>query len=250
MTYRFALERENHEHLASGGVLRSAPGFPAFPIRLGSEMLRRALAVAGPPAIVWDPCCGSGYLLTVLGLKHRAEIDRVIGTDVEPAAVALARRNLALLTGEGLAARSVELREMGERFAKVSYARASLSAQRLARDLAAQGGDVPSTVAKADVFDADELRLALGDVRPNVVITDVPYGEQSSWAGTDAGIEGMLRSLAQVLDDGAVIAVATRGRKVRADAGLRRLTSFRVGSRAVALFSYSRAVPATTEGTP
>ena len=43
MTYRYALTRESYADL-SGGVLHSAPGFPAFPVRLASEMFQRALA--------------------------------------------------------------------------------------------------------------------------------------------------------------------------------------------------------------
>ncbi len=55
MAYRYALVRENYEDLASGGGLRSAPGFPAFPVRLASEMFQRALALHGEPAaLLWD----------------------------------------------------------------------------------------------------------------------------------------------------------------------------------------------------
>lgn len=112
MVYRYALARENQEDLASGGVLYSAPGFPAFPVRLASEMFQRALALReGRPAMVWDPCGGSGYLLTVLALLHRPQITRVLGTDLDPAALRLTRQNLGLLSGDGLAVRSAELQE-------------------------------------------------------------------------------------------------------------------------------------------
>lgn len=46
----------------------------------------------------------------------------------------------------------------------------------------------------------------------------------------------MLRALETALPGDAVIAVATRGRKVRRDDGRRPLASFKIGTRAVALF--------------
>ncbi|MFD2352348.1 hypothetical protein ACFSTC_28350 [Nonomuraea ferruginea] len=47
MTYRHAIVRTSHEDLASGAVLHSAPRFPAFPVRLASEIFQRALALRG-----------------------------------------------------------------------------------------------------------------------------------------------------------------------------------------------------------
>jgi 23S rRNA (guanine2535-N1)-methyltransferase len=39
VSYRIALDRHDTRDLASGHVLRSAPGYPAFPVRLAEEML-------------------------------------------------------------------------------------------------------------------------------------------------------------------------------------------------------------------
>lgn len=85
MVYRYAVTRENYADF-SGGVLHSAPGFPQFPVRLASEMFQRAIAlVPSSTAQVWDPCCGSGHLLTALAFQHRRDITSVLGTDVEVA---------------------------------------------------------------------------------------------------------------------------------------------------------------------
>lgn len=235
MAYRHALTRESYADL-SGGVLHSAPGFPAFPVRLASEMFQRALYFApSSTAQIWDPCCGSGYLLTALALRHRPDITGVLGTDLDPAALTLAQKNLALLSEHGMDARADELRARAERLGKPAYLDAAAAAQRLARELAQRGGALPSGVARADVFDPDQLRHVLDGQRPNLVITDVPYGEQTSWAGPnrEAGIDGMLRALEEVLDDDTVIAVATRGRKPRLAETHRRLASFRIGTRVV-----------------
>ena len=236
MAYRYALTRENHEDLSPGEVLHSAPGFPAFPVRLASETFQRALAEHGGERVtVWDPCCGSGYLLTVLGLVHHPQVASVLGSDLDEQALGLARRNLALLTADGLAARRAELLERAERWGKDGHAVDSV--ERLARRLADGGGDLPSRVASSDALDPEQLRAALDGERPDLVVTDVPYGEQTTWAGPygDAGVAGMLDALGAVLDPSAVVAVATRGRKVAAGP-YRSLSSFRVGTRAVALF--------------
>lgn len=240
MGYRFALTRENHEDLSAGGVLFSAPGFPAFPVRLASEMFQRAMtSVPDGPTIVWDPCCGSGYLLTVLALLHRDQIAGIIGSDVDEAALELARQNLDLLGDSALALRSAELRERALAFDKPSYAWAADAARRLADQLTARGGPLPHTVARADAFDPDQLETALNGQRPQMVITDVPYGEQTTWWGpsADHGLTGMLRSISAVLDDDAVIALATRGRKVLLDERIPRLARFKVGTRAVTLLN-------------
>ncbi|SNR71458.1 rRNA methyltransferase [Actinomadura mexicana] len=246
MAYRYAVVRQNHEDLASGGVLHSAPGFPAFPVRLASEMFQRALALLREDeATVWDPCCGSGYLLTVLGLLHHRQITAVLGTDVDTEALRLAAQNLSLLDEAGLTARAADLDARAERWDKPSYAAPARAARRLARELRTGRGGVGHAVRPADVFDPEQLRRALDGARPGLVITDVPYGEQTDWRGPGgaSGVAGMLRALGAVLPEEAVIAVAVRGRRLRLDDGLRADSSFRIGTRAVALF-HARAVRA------
>ncbi|WP_182902926.1 50S ribosomal protein L11 methyltransferase [Microbispora sp. H10830] len=238
MTYRHATVRGDYADLASGAVLHSAPGFPAFPVRLATEMFLRAMELrGGGRATVWDPCCGSGYLLTVIGLLHRRRISAVLASDIDPAAVGLAERNLALLTRAGLAARAVHLAEQAERWGRASHTAAAEAAHRIASSLSADGGDVPNAVYQADVFDADRLLQILDGRPPDVVITDVPYSEQTSWHGPNGadGVAGMLNTLGAVLGENAVIAVAVRGRKAPRADRLRTCASFRIGTRTVAL---------------
>jgi 23S rRNA (guanine2535-N1)-methyltransferase len=239
MSYRFETLARNYADLASGAVLHSAPGHPAFPVRLASEMFRRALALldAQGPVTIWDPCCGSGYLVTVLALLHRERIHEVIATDIDSEAVAIARRNLALLTEAGLSARAADLTELADRYGKASHADAARVARRLARQLAGAGGDLPSHAETADVFDSGQLVSALGGRSPHIVITDVPYGEQTEWQGADAGsgTAGMVRAVASRLPAGAVIVVAARGRRVPLDDDVRPVEKFKIGTRSVAL---------------
>jgi tRNA G10 N-methylase Trm11 len=237
LAYRYAVTRENYADLS--GVLHSAPGFPAFPARLASEMFQRALALSpDAPARVWDPCCGSGYLLSALVLLHRRDITEVLGTDLDPAALALAQKNVGLLSEAGMVGRATDLRARAERLGKPAYLDTAAAAERLGRALAEQGGTVSGGVARADALDPDQLRRALYGRRPNLVITDIPYGEQTTWTGPSAarGVTGMLSALDEVLDEGVVIAVAARGRRVTADSPRTPVASFKIGTRAVALF--------------
>ncbi|WP_030106535.1 rRNA methyltransferase [Actinoalloteichus caeruleus] len=245
MGYQHAVTRENYQDLASGAVLRSAPGLPAFPVRLASEVFQRAVALRGRsgPVTVWDPCCGSGYLLTVLGLLHRAALSAVVASDLDERALSLARANLALLSDRGLTARAAELRALAERHGKPGYRETADTALRLRARLAG-GGDVPVTVLAADAFDpapavADRFR----DGPPDIVVTDVPYGERTDWLGPAAsgGTAGMLGAVASVVPAETVLVVATRGRKVPL-AVPRPAGSLRVGTRAVALLRAGQVV--------
>jgi hypothetical protein len=242
MSYRHVTDRADYADFAGGAVLRSAPGFPAFPVRLGSEIFQRATALRGGdrPAVLWDPCCGSGYLLTVLGLLHRRSIGAVLATDAAEPALDLARRNLALLDPRALQERAAELDARAEEFGKPSYREAAESARRLGRTLAEDGGPLPVGVRRANAFDREELAAAVAatGVVPDLVLTDVPYGEQTDWLGADddAGVPEMLTAVAAVLPDHAVLAVTVRGRRVPLG-GVRARESFKIGTRAVALLT-------------
>jgi len=71
MPYKFARDRENYELFAGGGVLYSAPGHAAFPVRLTNEIFGRCMALwdaegGGRRPTLYDPCCGGAYHLTTL----------------------------------------------------------------------------------------------------------------------------------------------------------------------------------------
>ncbi|MDH6112124.1 SAM-dependent methyltransferase [Kitasatospora sp. MAP12-15] len=240
MGYRHVIVKADYADLASGAVLRSAPGFPAFPVRLTSEIFQRALALRGgdSPAVVWDPCCGSGYLLSVIGLLHRRAVSSVLASDLSAEALGLARENLSLLDPAALEARAKVLEEQAERFAKPSYLESADAARRLARTLTDDGGPLPAAVHRADAFDRGELAAAVAGAAPDIVVTDVPYGEQTEWLGAEgeAGVPEMLAAVASVLPGHAVLAVTVRGRKVPLG-GVRPKESFKIGTRAVALLT-------------
>ncbi|MGW9556358.1 rRNA methyltransferase [Nocardiopsis sp. NPDC055551] len=232
MSYRYATERTDHSALASGQVLRSAPGFPGFPVRLASELLQRAMVHLGHErARLWDPCCGSGYLVTVLGLLHRDLLVHVRASDVDPDAVAIAARNLELLTAEGMAERERELRRSALDFGRVAYVERAEAARDLAAGLAVTGGDLPHESAVADVFTLTE------PVDADLVVTDVPYGEMTRWEGDipQDPVHGLLSSMGRVLPERSVVVLTARTRRVRLPEGVRALERVKVGNRSAVL---------------
>ncbi|KXK60359.1 hypothetical protein AWW66_19225 [Micromonospora rosaria] len=249
MTYRFATERPDYSDLASGAVLRSAPGHPAFPVRLASEMFLRAWHALGRPRVtVWDPCCGSGYLLTVLGLLHRERIAGIVASDVADGPLRLARANLGLLSADGLQDRAAELDELADRFQRPAHRTAAEAARRLRAQLTP--GDPATVVGRADALVPEQVAdLLAASGPPDLVLTDVPYGEQTTWQGADpaAGLPGLLDSLAGALPAETMVALATRGRRVPLPAGTRTAARFKIGTRAVALLRLHDVRPAVGE---
>jgi hypothetical protein len=232
--YQYATAKGDYRDLASGFVLRSAPGQPAFPVRLAQELFQRSAAhlPTGSQLSLWDPCCGSGYLAAVLGLLYRRRLARVICSDISAEAVALAAGNLALLSGAGLAERERELRERAVRYGKPSYLEAAQAALRLAEQLRETGGDLPGITQRADIFDPAALAtLPTADL----VITDVPYGEQTAWQSSaqlgDQPLSAMLHSLCQVLPPHAIVAICARKRRISFGRPVQALERLKLGHR-------------------
>ncbi|MFD0803959.1 rRNA methyltransferase, partial [Streptomonospora algeriensis] len=183
MAYRYATERRDHSDLASGNVLRSAPGHPGFPVRLADELFQRALAhLPAAPVSLWDPCCGSGHLAAAVGLLHRDRLRRLLATDTDPAALSLAERNLALLTRSGLAERERGLRADAAEFGKPVLLERVGTAGRLAERLDKLGGDLEHRVRAGDAFAPVALEHPV-----DLVLTDVPYGGLTAFSGAPAG---------------------------------------------------------------
>lgn len=212
----------DHSDLAGGSVLHSAPGFPAFPVRLADELFLRAAArLPDRPLRLWDPCCGSGYLVTALGLRHRVE--RIWASDADPAAVELARRNLRLLTPDGMTAREEELWQRAETFGKPAYASAADAARRLRPDRV-----VPAEAEVADAFHPEPREA-------DVVLTDIPYGERTTWLGDVPGepVRALARALSRAVPEEAIVVLCARTRKI--DLGVPARERVRVGTRAAFL---------------
>lgn len=203
MEYRYSPD-ENFEDLSAGRVLLQKAGSTNFPVRLSREIFGRCLSYAGRSGqiSVYDPCCGSGYLLTVLGFLYPGVISGLTGSDIDENAVRYAADNLGLLSAEGIRKRKEHLEGLYRLHRKQEYAGAIESAERLAA--AAEKTDIAVRTFTAD---ATKYDYAHAGIKADIVITDVPYGSRASWQGENPHINDLLANLVPCLGAGSVLAV-------------------------------------------
>src|ERR1044071_6364279 len=165
MPYKYENVSMDYSDFASGRVFYSIPGHPAFPVRLASEIFQRCMAHRemiyndSTPCTLYDPCCGTAYHLSVLAYLHGNRIREMIASDIDGKAVALAKRNLSLLTIEGLDQRIGEIEKMLEQYHKDSHKEALASAQTLKNRIAALSQDHPlvTRVFQASAMDREAI---------------------------------------------------------------------------------------------
>jgi 23S rRNA (guanine2535-N1)-methyltransferase len=242
MEYKFATERDNFADLASGQVFYSLPGYPAFPIRLASEIFQRCLGWWGNPAapcVLYDPCCGAAYHLSVVAYLHWDRIRQVIGSDIDAKAVQLAERNLSLLTPAGMQRRAREISTMLQLYGKPSHRQAQESLGRLQKqvDCLTEIRPMQTRFFRANALDGAALREEMQETPVDIVFTDIPYGQHSHWQESRSPnpVQLLLANLRDCLPAGAVVAITSdKSQKVPSD-GYRRLEKFQVGKRQVVI---------------
>lgn len=187
MNYKFNVKKENYALFASGSVLYSLPGQPAFPIRLASEIYQRCLEILdgqsiNPQYSLYDPFCGGGYLITSLGFLHGNRISDLFASDVSESAVELARRNLNLLTDEGLNLREQELDNLYKTFQKESHLEAIKKTKQIKQDFVnLQSKKIVKKVFQANALSEESIKKNIPAASIDIVITDVPYENQTKW---------------------------------------------------------------------
>jgi hypothetical protein len=245
MPYQFVKEQQDYSDLASGRVFHSLPGYPAFPVRLASEIFQRCVArraaiyKSSTRCVLYDPCCGAAYHLSVVAYLHREHIQEIIGSDVEEKAVALAERNLALVSIAGLDQRIAEISEMAVRYGKNSHKEALRSAQILRMNLlaAAQQYRLTTRVFRANATAGREILNNVSVNSVDIVFTDVPYGQHSHWSsakGIDP-IQAMLEGLLNVLSGSSIVAISFDKQQKVLHGYYQRLEQFQIGKRRVVI---------------
>ena len=235
MNYRYCQDG-NFEDLASGRVLIHRSGYPNFPVRLAQEIFCRCrsyLPDSRGPVTVYDPCCGGGYLLTVLGFLNGREIGSLIGSDISGEATALAGENLSRLTPEGMEQRREHLERLYREQGKPSVLESLASLSRLSSRMPETQG------IQTRVFQADALsgNLAEFGVQADIVITDVPYGNLVAWDQQGENpADRLLRAVGPVLSPGGIAAICSdKGQKIT-PGSFRRLERQLVGKRKFEIF--------------
>ena len=119
---------DNFQDFASGRVLYGGKGIPNFPIRLLLEIYGRALERSNKKEdlVIYDPCCGGGYSLTILGYFQNKYIRKIYGSDIDEDMVAHAKKNISLLTDVALKKRKAEIEELYNSYGKESQDRKSV----------------------------------------------------------------------------------------------------------------------------
>lgn len=177
MEYRYG-KNENYEDFSSGRVLYNAKNVTNFPVRLAQESYGRCLEYSDKQdgICLYDCCCGGGYLLTVLGFLNQDTVAEIIGSDIDEKSLEIAQANLSLLTYGGMQKRISGIKEMIEKYNKQSHLDAERSALKLISLL--RNSDI-----KTSVFAVNVLEKIILDKTPDIIITDVPYGNLVSWEG-------------------------------------------------------------------
>ena len=234
---------------ASGGVFYSLPGHPAFPIRLASEIFQRCKAIRQAegitkPSVLYDPCCGGAYHLSVLAYLYWGSIEQIIGSDVDPEILEVAERNLSLLTPGGLSERITELSKLAERYEKPSYKTALRYAHELRRQVLefVKKHSVHTELFRANGTDKRAINERLKNERVDIVISDVPYGEQTVWEAlpsssmmSESQIWQILEVLRAVITERAVVAIIADKKQRIGHDKYQRVERFQVGKRQVVL---------------
>jgi hypothetical protein len=246
MPYLFATEDQDYTDYASGRVLYNLPGLPAFPVRLASEIFLRALKhiherfSPDQRLTLSDPTCGGAYHLAALGFLHGKNIGAILASDIDARAITLARRNLGLLSAEGLNRREQEIGEMLAKYGKESHAGA-LESIKVLREQAQAAPPIRTRVFQANALEPGALEKEFGGETIHLVIADIPYGQLSGRVipqeadRSHSPIWHLLTALQSVLTDGSIVAIAADKSQKVAHKDYRRVERFQVGKRQVAL---------------
>jgi len=232
--------KQNYEHFASGKVLYNASGTTSFPVRLASEIIQRcfqllhAKGVTGPYHL-YDPCCGGGYMLTVLGMLHQDRINRITASDRDESMVKLAQQNLSLLHPDGLVKRRQQLNELSEQYQKPSHTEALHSADYLMELIR------PSLIQQITCFQADSTVDNSGDERcrnAQIIFTDLPYGGIVNWISSSTSpVHDFFDSIHKVADSAScVVAVTADKSQSLKHPKFKRLQYQKIGKRHFAIF--------------
>jgi hypothetical protein len=247
MAYRFAKESKDYTDYSSGRVFYGLPGHPAFPVRLVNEIFQRCLAIReswgmSAPCVLYDPCCGGAYHLSVLVHLFWQHINTIIGSDIDEQALALAARNLSLLTPDGIKRRIRELSAMADAYGKKSHQAAIKSAETLQNRLLALSDThhVKTTLFCANAADGKQLFTHLKGITIDIIITDLPYGSLANWQGIEPSnlatlspVQQMLEALLSVVSSNTIVAIVSDKRQKIVHEQYQRIERFRLGKRQI-----------------
>lgn len=219
---------------AAGSVFYGKLGAPAFPLRLADTVFQACLQIRqrenlNQPCILFDPCCGTAYHLATMAYLNWEYIAGIFVSDVDPAVVPVAARNLSLLSAEGLDRRISEIQVLFDIYHRESHAgalKATRQLRALLNDLQRQH-KITTYSAYGNALNPNALISALQGHQVDIVFSDIPYGQHSHWHSVDNRVDnanndstnksvntvrppvwGLLEALTHVLHASSLVAIA------------------------------------------
>jgi SAM-dependent methyltransferase len=228
--YKF-FPKNNYEDFSSGRVILHKPKNPNFPVRLAGEIFCQCLEYINKTKnlCVYDPCCGSAYLLTVLGFLFNEKIETVYGSDIEKESVDFAQNNLSLLSIEGLEKRKDDLMDLIKKYNKRSHIIALNSLGNISKYIK---HEIKTNTFIADILSGDVLKNK--NFYADIVITDVPYDNLVTWSDKTNGQMNILLNTVIPIINGNAIIVIIHDKDQRIDnSKYHRINKFKVGHRII-----------------
>lgn len=240
--YQFANTKDNYEDYSSGRVLYGTTGAANFPVRLSSELFQRCqhyLKKKGKdsPYSIWDPFCGAGYLITVLGFLHNSDIKTLFASDADATVLETADKNLSLLHTEGLKKRIDELKLLIDKYGKAAHKEALHSAHIL--DLKRRR-PLQTMVFQFNMLEHKAIPGTVKDV--DIIISDLPYGQLTEWIGLEDNnnpTQIFLNKVKSLLKKEAVIAIVADKKQKITYNGYNKIKTFTLGKRRIWLLEQS-----------
>lgn len=200
MEYRYAIN-ENYEDFASGRVIYHMGGLPTFPIRLSLELYERCLHYSNKKKDIclYDCCCGGAYMLTVLGFLKNDTLSEIYGSDINAESIKLANDNINLLSKHGLEKRRNGLELLYQQYTKTSHYQALQSIDRFENFL---HREPKNRIFERNAFEVSDLPFI-----PDIIMTDVPYGNLVDWNEDCGGVNQLMAALSEVSGNDTIICV-------------------------------------------
>jgi 23S rRNA (guanine2535-N1)-methyltransferase len=177
-----------------------------------------------------------------LAYLHRKHIREIIASDIDEKAVALANRNLGLLSVTGLDQRIGEITKMMEQYHKDSHREALASAHILKSKIIGWDRERPlaTRVFQSSATDSETMLNKIKAKSVDIVFTDIPYGYHSQWHVTTLNesvnpLESMLEALIGILSSSSIVAVVSDKRQKVSHKSYQRIQQFQIGKRRVVI---------------
>ena len=230
MVYKF-FQKNNYEDFSSGRVILHKPKNPDFPVRLAGEIFSKCLEYINKTndLCVYDPCCGSAYLLTVLGFLFNKKIEKICGSDIDIEKVNFAQNNLSLLSIDGLEKRKNDLIELIRKYNKQSHIGALNSLTNISKYIK---HEIKIDTFIADILDRNSLENK--EYCADIVITDVPYGSLVTWSDKiNNPINILMETLIPVINKNTIIAIIHNKNQKISNYQYNRISKYKVGHRVI-----------------